>query len=125
MSTGYTVLFIDDNETFLRHATRFVERDPRLRVVGTARRVAEGLTTAKRLHPDVILLDLSMPERGGIEAIADFREAAPEARIIILTMQEADMYRDAALQHGADGIVSKSNMASDLVATILREPSAR
>lgn len=119
MDTDYTVLLIDDNETFLHHARRFIERNPQLQVVATAHRVADGVTAARRFRPDIILLDLSMPDRGGLEAIPDLNAAAPNARLIVLTMQDAGTYRDTALHRGADDFVSKSTMTSDLLDAML------
>lgn len=123
MNADHTILLVDDNPTFLQHAARFIERNPRLLVAGTAHCIADGLTAAERLRPDIILLDLSMPDRSGLEAISDFHAAVPNARIIVLTMQDAETYRDVALHRGADGFVSKNDMASDLVEAMLHPPT--
>lgn len=123
MDADHTILLIDDNAAFVHHAVRFIGRAPRLQVVATAHCIADGLTAARRLRPNTVLLDLSMPGQGGLEAIADFHAAAPDARIIVLTMHDADTYRDAALRRGADGFVSKRDMVSDLVEAVLRSPS--
>jgi len=114
------ILLVDDNETFLQHAVRFLERAPTLEVVATATHVAEGLQAAQALQPDIILLDLTMPEDGGLDAIPDFRSAAPAAGLIVLTMHDEASYRDAARQHGCDAFVTKQDMVDTLMVEIER-----
>jgi DNA-binding NarL/FixJ family response regulator len=118
MTTSLSLLLIDDNPVFLRHVTRFVERDDALHVAGRAETVQTGLRTADQLQPDVILLDLSLPDGNGLDAIADLREAAPHARIVVLTMQDATVYRERARAEGADAFVAKRDLVTDLIDAI-------
>ena len=115
-----TVLLVDDDPTFVHHAQRFLERDGTLRVVGTAADAAGGVARARELGPDVVLLDLSMPGGGGLDALPALREAAPGAAVVVVSMHEDDASRDRSLAHGADGFVPKSRLVDDLVPEIDR-----
>ena len=117
-----TVLLIDDDATFLRHARRYLERESSLAVVGAASSAAEGEALAQRLRPDVVVLDLSMPETDGFALIPRLAEAAPGAAVVVLTMLEDDRYRERALGLGADAFVAKSRLVEDLLAEIDRLP---
>ena len=109
-----SVLLIDDDTTFLRHAERFLRRDQTLRVVGTASSAEEGVALARALQPDVVLLDLSMPEVDGFAALPDLREAAPYASVVALTMLDDARYRERALSRGADEFVPKNRLVEEL-----------
>ena len=120
MSTPRSVLVVDDDPTFLRHIERFLARDGSLRVDGTASETEGAVQQARRLQPDVILLDLSMPGADGFEALPLLQEAAPDAAIVVLTMLEEDEYRDRSLALGAGGFVPKSRLVDDLLSEIDR-----
>lgn len=124
MPTERSVLLIDDNPTFLRHVVRFIERRPELRVTATAQRVDAGIAAAEEMSPDVILIDLSMPERSGLNALPDLRTVATDARIIMLTLHEAETYRQRAFERGADGFVHKRALTDDLLDAIFPEGSS-
>lgn len=115
-----TVMLVDDNSTFLNIATRFLQEHDDVVVVSTATGGKEALAKAQDLHPQVILLDLAMPDLPGLKAIPRLRAEVPEARIIALTMLDTDSYREAALRAGAEEFVAKATMSTDLVPAILR-----
>jgi DNA-binding NarL/FixJ family response regulator len=117
-----SVLLVDDNPTFLRIATRFLQEHYRdeVVVVGTAGGGQEALIKARDLRPQVILLDLAMPDLPGLEAIPRLRAALPEMGIIALTVHNSNGYRQAALAAGADEFVSKANLSTDLLPAIRR-----
>lgn len=117
-----TVLLIDDDATFLRHAQRYLGRDDTLCVVGTASSAEEGVALARSLRPDVVLLDLSMPEVDGFAALPMLREAVPGSSVIALTMLEDERYRERAQSRGAAGFVPKSRLVEDLRSEIDRLP---
>jgi len=79
------VLICDDVDAMRMLLGAVIGLRPGLRVVGEARDGNEAISEAKRLQPDVILLDLSMPLRTGFEALPEIREAAPDARVIVLS----------------------------------------
>jgi two-component system invasion response regulator UvrY len=79
------VLICDDVDAMRMLLGAVIGLRPGLRVVGEARDGHEAISEARRLQPDVILLDLSMPLRTGFEALPEIREAAPDARVIVLS----------------------------------------
>jgi two-component system chemotaxis response regulator CheB len=86
-------MLVDDSEAFLRVAIEFLEQHEGLAVVGTARSGREALDQAPQLKPDVILLDLKMPDLTGFEVLPQLRAMLPTAGIIILTLYDFEGYR--------------------------------
>ena len=119
-ATMPSVLLIDDDDTFLRHAKRYLAREPQVSVLDALTDSHEGVDKARALQPDVILLDLSMPGQNGFETLPLLKQVAPHARVIALTMLEADSYREMAFASGADGFIPKSRLVEDLIPEILR-----
>jgi len=119
------VLLVDDNPTFLRIAARFLDGHEGITVVGMATNGREALGQAHALRPQVILLDLAMPDLSGLETIPLLRAALPDTGIIILTMLDTNGYRQAALAAGADDFVPKADIKARLVPTIQRVLSRR
>jgi DNA-binding NarL/FixJ family response regulator len=77
-----------------------------------------ALEAAERLHPDLVILDISMPRLGGIEAARKFSVASDNPRVIFLTIYEDRDYLEAALAAGACGYVTKARMHSDLLVAV-------
>jgi DNA-binding NarL/FixJ family response regulator len=121
-----SVLLVDDNPTFLRILTRFLEEqgEDGLRVVGSMVGGRDALAQAQLLKPDVILLDLGMPDVSGLELLAPLREALPDAILIALTLMDPESFRQTALAAGADAFVSKASLEHDLLPTIRRLTSS-
>jgi two-component system nitrate/nitrite response regulator NarL len=114
------VLLVDDHEAFLRIAIEFLQRHDELTVVGVAYRGEEALTRAQDLRPQVILVDLNMPGMCGLETIHRLRAMLPEVGIIALTLLDPKVFRQAALEAGADDFVPKANLSTDLLPAIRR-----
>jgi DNA-binding NarL/FixJ family response regulator len=131
MASPISVLLVDDNPIFLRILTRFLEERSRLDVivVGSADGGEKALAKAPLLKPQVILVDLAMPDIHGLELIPRLRAVLPDARIITLTLMDPSSYREAVLAAGADDFVSKATLEADLLPTIRRlartEPSEK
>jgi DNA-binding NarL/FixJ family response regulator len=89
-----------------------------LEVVGEASDGDEAVRRAAALRPDVALVDITMPGSGGIKAIERIREAAPDTKVLVLTMHDVPAYLRAALAAGATGYVVKRAVDSDLLAAI-------
>jgi DNA-binding NarL/FixJ family response regulator len=113
------VLVVDDHAVFRRGLQMVLEQEPDITVVGEAGDGAEGVTTAVETLPDIVLLDVRMPRRGGIDACAMIKESVPSAQIIMLTIsdEEADLYD--AIKAGAIGYLLK-DIPIDEVATAVR-----
>ncbi len=106
------ILIADDYAPILDLVQHLLER--RFEIVGL---VADGeslLDAARRLHPDVIVLDISMPLLSGLEAAGELRKSAHPPKLIFLTMHDDPLVIDKALSLGASGYVVKSRMMSDL-----------
>ena len=102
-----SVLVIDDHPLFRRGVTQLLELSPVLRVVGEAVSGEEGLQQAKKLDPELILLDLNMKGMNGIQTLQAMRDAGIEARIVILTVSDAAEDLVSAIRAGADGYLLK------------------
>jgi DNA-binding NarL/FixJ family response regulator len=87
-------------------------------IVGEAATGTETLSLAEKLQPDLILLDLSMPALGGLDAIPALRRLAPDARILILTMHDDPQYLRQALKSGAAGYVLKKAADVELISAV-------
>lgn len=116
------ILIVDDNPTFLRIASRFLQMycGDEVRVVGTANSGEKALEQARSLKPRVVLLDLDMPDTSGLDLIPRLRTALPEVGIIVLTLLDTGVYRQAAHTAGADDFVAKSVLTTDLLPAIYR-----
>ena len=87
-------------------------------VVGDASSGTETITLAEQLQPDLILLDLSMPSLGGLDALPALRKLVPSARILILTMHDDPQYLRQALKNGASGYVLKKAADAELLSAM-------
>ena len=112
-------LLIADDHTLFRQSLRNLLEVHGLEVLGEATNGREAIDLAIRLQPDVVLLDLSMPEMSGLEAIPRLREARPQTKIVILTASSDDADLFEALRLGADGYLLK-NLEADRFLTLLR-----
>ncbi|MEJ7833457.1 MAG: response regulator transcription factor, partial [Nocardioides sp.] len=112
------VLVVDDQELFRRGLTMLLAVEPDIEVVGEAGDGIEGTTLAETAAPDVVLLDVRMPKRSGIEACVSIKEAVPSAKIIMLTVsdEEADLYE--AVKSGASGYLLKDSSIDEVAQAI-------
>ena len=117
-----SLLLVDDNPGFLRILASFLERSGQGEIVilGAARGGKEALRKAQALRPQVILIDLAMPDLHGLEAIPQLRSMLPDAGIIALTLLDSGGYRQAAMAAGASDFVSKARLDTDLLPAIRR-----
>jgi len=112
------ILLVDDSPYFLAAARDFLQLQQNLNVVGVAGEPQGMLTQIRQADPDVILLDVNVGNHNGLELIPGIKEAAPRAKIVILTILEEEPYRAAALQAGADAFVRKTEMSRQLISVI-------
>jgi DNA-binding NarL/FixJ family response regulator len=112
------VLVVDDHELFRRGLEIVLAQEADIQVVGEAGDGAEAVEKAADLLPDIVLMDVRMPRRGGIEACTSIKEVAPSARIIMLTIsdEEADLYD--AIKAGATGYLLKEISTDEVTAAI-------
>lgn len=112
------VLVVDDQELFRRGLTMLLAIEPGIEVVGEAGDGIEGTELATSAAPDIVLLDIRMPKRSGIEACLAIKEAVPSAKIIMLTVsdEEADLYE--AVKSGASGYLLKDSSIEEVAQAI-------
>ncbi len=112
------VLLADDHAVLRSGLRLLLTSQNEYEVVGEASSGIETLALAEQLQPDLILLDLSMPALGGLDALPTLQKLAPSTRILILTMHDDPQYLRQALKHGASGYVLKKAADSELLSAI-------
>lgn len=112
------VLLVDDNLEFMDSAAAFLSLSPRMQIVGRANNGLEGVRLAGELRADLILMDLAMPELGGLAATLRIKGRQTSPRVIIVTLHDQPEYRRTAELVGADAFVSKSDFADEIHALI-------
>ena len=116
--TPVRVLVADDHQLMREGTAALLGADERVEVVGLARDGREALALAERRAPDVVLLDLNMPEVDGLEACARLREGGgPEVLMLTVSEEEPDLY--AALRVGAAGYLTKDVPPAELIEAVL------
>jgi two-component system nitrate/nitrite response regulator NarL len=114
------ILVVDDHTLFRRGLTALLTRDASLQVVGDAADAGQAQRRAAELQPDLILLDNHLPGVNGVDALPALRQAAPKARIVMLTVSEDEADLAAALRGGACGYLLKTIEGDALVTAIQR-----
>jgi len=115
-----TILIADDNAQFRALLRGIVAQEPDLHVVGEAEDGAEAIRLAQELQPDIVLLDLAMPQVNGLEVLRRIKAERPETKVIIVTVHAEDAYRQAAEEGGADAFLLKKTLVTVLLPTIQR-----
>jgi DNA-binding NarL/FixJ family response regulator len=118
-SRAVRVLVVDDQTLFRTGLTSLLADDERVEVVGQAVDGADAVKLAGKLKPDVVLMDIKMPNVDGIEATRTIMETVPGVRILILTTFETDSQVIQALKAGASGYVLKDSSAAAIVSSIV------
>lgn len=113
------VLLAEDHTLVRQGFKRILEDDPRIVVVGEAGTGLAAIEQAKSLNPDIVVMDLSMPELGGLEASAEILKFDPDIKILILSMYSNEAYVRKALEIGVQGYVMKNAIEVDLTRAIL------
>jgi two-component system NarL family response regulator len=117
-NTPIRVLVVDDHPMVRAGLTATIDAEPDMTVVGSASTGKEGLEQYRQHQPDVMLIDLRMPEMGGVEAIRTIRAEFPPAKIIVLSTYQGDEDIYRALASGAVTYLLKDTLAEKLVEVI-------
>ena len=112
------VLIVDDHEPVRQGIRSLLTRRTDWAVCGEATDGLEAVEIARRLRPDIVLMDLSMPRMDGAEAARIIRQDVPEAKVIVVSQNDPALFRHLAAQVGARAYVSKATLARDLLPTI-------
>jgi DNA-binding NarL/FixJ family response regulator len=113
------VLIADDQTLFRVGLARLLEEDPRVQIVGQAGDGAEAVKLVGSLKPDVVLMDLKMPNLDGIEATRQIAATHPGVKVLLLTTFEADNHVIQALKAGASGYILKDSKPDSIVSSLL------
>src|SRR4029077_28196 len=112
------VLIVDDHALLREGLRSRLEREAGIAVVGEADTAERAASVARKVQPDLILLDLLLPRKGGYDAIPELRAVAPDARILVVSSQAAPSSVRRALSAGAAGYLPKRSSDRELVAAI-------
>ena len=112
------ILIADDHDLMRRGLKSVVESHPGWVVVDEAHTGREAITKAEKIKPDIVILDISMPELNGIEAARGIRKASPNSEILILSLHYSDQLIREILDAGVRGYIMKSDPDQDLINAI-------
>ncbi len=112
------LLLVDDHDVVRTGIKMLLESQPDLVIVGEARDGAEAIRLSKSLVPDIIVMDLTLPDISGIEITRQLKQEKPDLAIVALTIHEDEQYFFAMLQAGASGYVPKRAASEDLINAI-------
>lgn len=112
------VLLVDDHAVVREGYRRLIEKHAGLDVVAEAGDAAAAYQAYKTAKPDVVVMDISMPGRGGIDAVRQIRQLDPNARILMFTMHASATYAQQAFRAGAKGYVTKSSPPELLIEAV-------
>lgn len=124
MNMGVCRIALADDHALIRHGIKkMIEEDPNLTVIGEVGDGLELIELLKQEPADLIILDISMPNMRGIEAIREVRKVCPEVKVLILTMHKNEQYLCSSIGSGADGYLLKEDSDTELlpaIATVLQ-----
>ena len=112
------VLIADDDDLMRAGLAELLSGDPSIQIIGEASTGREAVERSRRLGPDVVLMDVRMPDLDGIAATSELTRAAPRVRVLILTTFEQDDYLFGALRAGASGFLVKRTRPEELIAAV-------
>jgi DNA-binding NarL/FixJ family response regulator len=117
-SLALTVLLVDDHEVVRQGLAALLRRRPEFQVVGEAGTVADAVDAAHRFRPDLVVMDVRLPDGSGVEACRDIRAELPDTRVVMLTSYPDEDAVLSAIIAGASGYLLKQIRARDLVAAL-------
>ncbi|HEX4202654.1 MAG TPA: response regulator transcription factor [Ktedonobacteraceae bacterium] len=112
------ILLVDDHTILRAGLKMMLNAQPDMEVVGEAQDGRQALQETQRLQPDVVLMDITMPDMNGIEATRQIKRTMPDIRILVLTMHEHDEYVFQALRAGASGYMLKEAADTELISAL-------
>jgi two-component system invasion response regulator UvrY len=112
------ILIADDHPVFRRGLRQIIEESPDLVVAGEATNGAEALMLARKDDYDVVLLDITMPLKSGVDVLSQFKREKPALPVLMLSMHPEEQYAVRSLKAGASGYLTKESAPEELVAAI-------
>ena len=118
MPSPLRILIVDDHAVVRRGVRSLLETQPTWEVAGEASNGRQAVELARKLHPNVVIMDLSLPELNGLEATRQIVKDSPQTEVLVLTMHHSEQLAHDVLQAGARGYVLKSDADQNLIAAI-------
>jgi two-component system, NarL family, response regulator NreC len=120
LGKGMTIrILLADDHTILRAGLKMMlNAQPDMEVIGEAQDGRQAIQEVQRLQPDIVLMDITMPDINGIEATRQIKRMQPDVRVLILTMHEHDEYIFQALRAGASGYILKEAADTELITAL-------
>ena len=112
---SYTIVIADDHVMFREGVKHIIEQCPEACISGEANDGLELMALLKKSSPDLVILDISMPNLRGLEAIKEIKRGYPEVKILVLTMHKKKEFIRQALASGADGFLLKEDAGGELI----------
>jgi DNA-binding NarL/FixJ family response regulator len=112
------ILIVDDHEIFRRGLRALLEPSSEWQICGEAVDGIDAVEKCTSLHPDIVILDITMPRLNGLEAARLIKKQNPQIRIVIITQHDSPQVQAAALEAGAQAFVTKSSVGNELVAAL-------
>ncbi|MES2598444.1 MAG: response regulator transcription factor [Verrucomicrobiota bacterium] len=118
--TPCRIILIDDHPIMRHGLAQLIRMEPGLDVCGEAGSAQEGLQVVEKLKPCIAIVDITLPDKSGLELIKDLHAMYPETQTIVLSMHDESLYAERALRAGARGYITKETAAETLVQAIQR-----
>jgi DNA-binding NarL/FixJ family response regulator len=118
MTTPFRIFIADDHEVVRRGVRALLEAHPGWEVCGEAKDGREAVEKVKEVNPDLVLIDVGMPNLNGLDAARQILATLPAVRVLVLTMHESEQIIREVLEVGARGFLLKSDAARDLIAAV-------
>ena len=115
---AYTIVLADDHPMFREGIRKIIERVEGARITGEVNFGLELLELLKKSSPNLVILDISMPNLRGLEAIREIKKAYPQVKVLVLTMHKKKEFLRQALRDGADGFLLKEDAGSELIRAV-------
>src|SRR5438105_1458260 len=124
-NTRIRVVIVDDHALARAGMRRLLRSAGHLEIVGEAANGRDALTLCRRLRPDLVLMDVRLPDMDGLVATRAIREALPDTRVLLVTMYEAPEYASEALRAGAAGYLLKGASRREVLTALRRALAGR
>jgi two-component system, NarL family, nitrate/nitrite response regulator NarL len=108
------ILIADDHEGFREEVTQYLRYQKGVEIVGSAGNGMDAVFQARSLHPDLVLMDISMPVMSGLEAAREIKEFSPDIKVVFVTIHEEGTYQSLAKVLGVDGFICKTDLKREL-----------
>lgn len=114
----HRILLIDDHPIMRHGLAQLLSTEDGLNVCGEAGSARDGMTATERLKPDLVILDLTLPDKHGLELLKDIQTQHPGLRCLVLSMHDETLYAERALRAGARGYIMKEAAADHLITAV-------